>query len=340
MVGSPQFDSVARLATDATAGIKDSLEREQALMMLNLRVRQQRPAGMVTMVTGPGGVIFTSSMDTATAGPGRVQALHNRAMVEVRRDRNLSAALTTLADTQMVADNRSLSNALVDVAAVLANLTDAAPTRFDSTWLHTLTSAVSISDRVDSSFADQTRVKVAGLLAPRDIGLARQITNEIRSTTARTRAVASLIRQEMVSNRQLAINDANALRPAHVADTLLREVAATQLTSGLIHDASATMQLIANPEIRRMTAVDIALAQQKAGRREEAIRGLNDAMMELNPSVDFAYLSRTVLPSLIALGQTNQIVQWARSKDGVLGAYARMAVMAAILSCTASQNPC
>ena len=333
MSGAPQFDSVARLAAEATARIKDSVEHEQALMMLNLRVRQLRAPGTVMMVNGPDGVIFTlSSMDTATTGPGRIQALRNRAIAEARRDRNLVTALQTLADSQVVSDNRSLAGALVDIAAVVANLPVPPPVDLDSTWLHTLTRAVSTGDRVDSSFADLTRVRVIGLLAPRDIALARQLTTEIRSEPARTRAQAIIIRRDMTGNIHLAIAEANALRPATVADTILREAVARQLSGGLFQDATATMGLIANPGIRRMTGVDVALAQQASGHRDEAIRGLNEALTALDPWRDYGYVSRTVLPSLLAMRQTTQVVQWARSKVGVQGAYARMAVMAAILS--------
>ena len=327
---SSRFDSIAQLARDALAQVTDPTERDVASMWIDTRIRNRFPVGMVRVMTLNDGatIVMSPEIDTATSGPARVQALRNRAVTEARRDGNLVESLKTLADPAVVADTLSLVQGLLDVAAVVGNR----PAPVDSAFFATLARAESLADRTDSVTAEVSRVRIVGLLARRDPARARVVAGRIKGSFARTRASAALTRQVMTTDVKRAINEAVLLRPSPVADTILREAVGVQVKAGAFTDAAQTRQRIAGTELRRIAGADIAIAQREAGRRSDAIRGLEQAMNELDPWTDYMFASRTVLPALIGLGRTSEVLGWARSKSDLRGAYARMAIMSALLT--------
>jgi hypothetical protein len=256
-----------------------------------------------------------------------MQALRNRAVTEARRDGNFTAALKTLTDPVIVADTVSLVLGLLDVATVIGNTAASV----DTTFFATLSRAASLAERTDSASADQARVRIVALLAPRDIARARAEAVRIRGSYSRARASAALTRQLLKTDVRRAINEAVMLRPSPVADTILREAVAVQVKAGAFAEAMQTRQRIAGAELRRLAGADIAMAERDAGRRDDAIRELELLMRELDPWTDYQFATRTVLPALIGLGRTSEVLSWARSKSDLRGAYARMAVMSALL---------
>lgn len=333
---SPRLDSIVRLTDGALAQITDPTERDMATILIDMRLRGRSPTGMMRMVTQNDGVMIVSSpeIDTATRGPARVQALRNRAVAEARRDASFAAALNTLTDPEVVADTASLVQALLDLATVVGFT----PVKVDSTFYATLARAESLADRIDSASAEQSRVRLVGLLASRDPARARAVAARIKGRFARTRASAALTRQVMTTDVQRAINEAVLLRPSTVADTILREAVRVQIKAGAFADAAQTRQRIEGPELRRFAGVDIAIGERDAGRRDDAIRALEQVLAELDPWGDYLFTSRTVLPALIGLGRTNEVFAWARSNSDLRGAYARMAVMSALLTRPASSR--
>ena len=328
--GSPKLDSIAKLAERTVAQISDPNERQNASMLMRLRIRNEQPAGFVRMVAAGDGVLLVSSaaIDTATRGPARVQALRNRAVTGLRRDGDLDAALRVLADPVVTADTSSLASALVDLAMIASS----SSTPLAPSFYQTLDRAEQLAIRVDSSFADQTRIGIVTALARRDPARARVVAGRITGSFARSRARAAIIRQMMATDVSRAINEAVALRPAAVADTLVREAATLQIKAGAFADAAQTRQRIAGAELRRFVGADIAIAQLARGQQTEATRGLEAVLGELDAWGDYLFASRTVLPALIGLGRTPQILAWARAQKDFRGAYARMAVMSALMT--------
>jgi hypothetical protein len=326
---APQLDSIVALASAALAEITDPTERETASLLIDMRLRDRMPRGFVQQVTMNDrvAIITSAEIDTATRGPAYVQRVRNRAVTETRRDGNLTVALKTLTDPAVVADTLSLVQALIDIAAVIGNT---APT-VDSTFFATLARAESLAERTDSSSAETARVRIVQLLARRDAARARAVVARIKGHFARTRGTAWLIRQVMTTDVQRAISEAVMLRPNPVADTLLREAIVVQVKSGAFAEAMVTRQRIEGTELRRLAAADIALAQRAAGRREDAVRALEQLLGELDPWLDYVFASRIVVPALIELGRTGEVLTWARGRNDLRGAYARMAVMSALM---------